>query len=120
MIPAETTVCGPLSLGSDGTTRLAVRLTPKAARSRIEGLTDTADGGQMLKVSVTAVPENGKANGALIALLAKSWHRPKSAFTLLRGQTDRNKILTVAVPFVALRLQLQQQGILPDEPSTTD
>lgn len=111
---------GPLSVGPDGVVRLAVRLTPKAARSRIEGTTETADGGRMLKVSVTAVPENGKANAALIALLAKSWHHPKSAFTLLRGHTDRNKILTVDVPFAELRSQLQQQGILSDESGATD
>ncbi len=113
-------MCGPLSIGSDGSVRLAVRLTPKAARSRIEGLIDTADGGQMLKVSVTAVPENGKANTALVALLAKSWHHPKSAFTLLYGHTDRNKILAVDVAFATLRSQLQQQGILSDESGATD
>ena len=70
-----------------------IRLTPKASRDAILGWVAGADGQPVLKVSVTAVPEKGKANDALIALLAKSWKLPKGAILLVRGETDRNKTL---------------------------
>ncbi|CAA7619233.1 DUF167 family protein [Magnetospirillum sp. UT-4] len=79
-----------------GGVRVRVRLTPKAARDRIDGLAADADGAVALKVSVTAVPEDGKANAALIKLLAKEWKVAKSALTLVQGATDRRKVIHVA------------------------
>lgn len=73
--------------------RLAVRLTPKAAADRILGIAPTAEGGAVLKVGVTAAPEDGKANARLVALLAKSFRVAKSDIALIQGQTQRNKIL---------------------------
>lgn len=74
---------------------LAVRLTPSARRDAILGWADGADGTPVLKVSVTAVPEKGKANRALIALLAKEWRIPKTSIRIARGETDRNKLLKI-------------------------
>lgn len=76
--------------------RVAVRLTPKASRVAILGLAPEAGGGMALKVAVTAPPEDGKANAALIKLLAKSWRLPKSAFAIIRGATDRHKLIAIA------------------------
>jgi uncharacterized protein (TIGR00251 family) len=73
--------------------QIHIRLTPKAARDAILGWVADVDGQPVLKVSVTAVPEKGKANDALIALLAKSWKLPKTDILLVRGDTDRNKTL---------------------------
>lgn len=53
------------------------------------------EGNHVLKASVTAVPEKGKANEALIRLLSKEWKIPKSSFVIEKGETDRNKILSV-------------------------
>lgn len=75
--------------------RLAVRLTPKAGRDGIEGLKPTADGGVELAVKVTAVPENGKANDALLRLLAKSLKLPVSTLQLVAGATDRHKQILI-------------------------
>lgn len=72
-----------------------VRLTPQAARNAVIGWAQDETGIAYLKVCVTAVPEKGKANEALIKLLAKEWRIPKSAFSILRGETDRSKILSV-------------------------
>lgn len=83
--------------------RLALRVTPKASRNRIEGVVGEADGGAALKVSVTAAPEDGKANAAVIALLAKSWKIAKSAFTITAGATDRRKLLFIATDADYLR-----------------
>jgi len=79
-----------------GGVRLAVRLTPKAARDRIDGIVADSDGVTALKVGVTAVPEDGKANAALIRLLAKSWKLAKTDISLISGATDRRKLLLLA------------------------
>jgi uncharacterized protein len=59
----------------------------------VDGLVAEADGGVALKVAVTAPPEEGKANAAVIALLAEAWGRPKSALTVVAGAADRRKII---------------------------
>ena len=74
---------------------MSVRLTPKASRNKIDGVVADADGAAWLKVSVTAVPENGKANAALIALLAKSLKVAKGTIVLSAGATDRRKTLFI-------------------------
>lgn len=73
--------------------RLQVRLQPKARREGIEGIVTEAGGRVALKVAVTAPPESGKANAALVALLGKSWRLPKSAIEIVGGATDRRKTL---------------------------
>ncbi len=76
--------------------RVAVRITPKARRDGVEGLAETVNGGAEIRVSVTAVPEDGKANRALIKLLSKAWGVPKTAISIVAGETDRHKILSIS------------------------
>ncbi len=54
---------------------------------------ETIPGTIALKISVTSVPEDGKANDAVIKLLANAWHMAKSDISVVRGATDRNKVL---------------------------
>ena len=75
---------------------LAVRLTPKAAQDRIEGIAELADGRSVLRARVRAAPEKGKANAALEALLAKALGVPKSAVSVIAGRTSRRKSVQVA------------------------
>jgi uncharacterized protein (TIGR00251 family) len=82
----------PFSTVGDGL-RIAVRLTPKAARTRILGVVADADGGAVLRVAVTAAPEKGKANAALIALLARQWRIAKRDLAVVAGRTDRRKTI---------------------------
>lgn len=79
-----------------GGIRVRLRLTPKASANRITGLKDDGEGGSVLNVTVTTIPEDGKANAALIKLLAREWKLAKSSFQITRGATDRNKTLFVA------------------------
>lgn len=65
---------------------IAVRVTPKASRNAL-----VAEAGE-IRVYVTAVPENGKANAAVIRLLARALGVPKSRLVLLRGATSRDKL----------------------------
>jgi uncharacterized protein (TIGR00251 family) len=70
---------------------LDVKATPKASRDEIKGWREGA-----LVVRVTVAPENGKANGAIVALLSKAAHVPKSAFEIVSGETSRNKSFRLA------------------------
>lgn len=49
-----------------------------------------------LKVSVTAAPEGGKANMAVIDLLAAEWRVPKSTIQVVLGAAGRRKLLHLA------------------------
>ena len=72
---------------------LRVRLTPSGGRDAIDGVEKDVEGLPYLKARVTAVPEDGKANKALIALLSKTLKIPKSSISFLSGETSRKKIL---------------------------
>jgi uncharacterized protein (TIGR00251 family) len=72
---------------------LRVRLTPSGGRDAIDGVEKDAEGLPSLKARVTAVPEDGKANKALIALLSKTLKIPKSSISFVSGETSRKKIL---------------------------
>jgi len=84
----------PFRLRDDGVD-LFVRLTPKAALDRLEGVETSADGRSHLKARVRAVPENGAANQALQRLVAKALGVPASAVSVVAGGTARLKTLRV-------------------------
>ena len=88
---------------------LPVRLTPRARRNAIAGIAEDPDGTRRLKVSVTAAPERGKANAALVRLLAKSWGLPKSAISIKSGATSRAKTLLVAARPEALKVRIEDE-----------
>jgi uncharacterized protein YggU (UPF0235/DUF167 family) len=75
---------------------LHLRVTPNAAADRIEGTELRDDGSAVLRMRVRAVPDRGKANAAVIALLAKALDVPKSAITLVSGDTARLKTVAIA------------------------
>ncbi|HVO13613.1 MAG TPA: DUF167 family protein [Alphaproteobacteria bacterium] len=104
---ADSRAALPFSAAADGV-RVAVRLTPRARHSGVVGLAEEAGGGVALKVAVTAAPEGGKANAALIALLAREWRVPKSSISVVRGATDRHKTLLVAGASEPLMQQLEK------------
>ena len=87
--------------------RVRLKVTSKAKREQIGGLLDEPDGGKALKVAVTAAPEDGKANAALIALLAKEWGVAKSAISVVSGATDRRKLVEIRGPSQELLAKLQ-------------
>lgn len=68
---------------------IALRVTPNAKAEAI-----IVEQGQ-LKVRVTVVPEDGKANKAVVALLAKALGIAKSRVTIVRGETARDKLVRV-------------------------
>ena len=76
----------------DGT-RLRLRVKPAARRSAILGVH-----GGALKVAVTAAPEKGKANRAVLAVLAEALDVPPSSLELLSGAGSHDKAVRVPLP----------------------
>lgn len=75
--------------------RLTVRLTPKASGEGIDGWGADDKGRPVLRVRVRAAPIDGKANAALIALMAKVLDVPRSRIDLVGGETARLKTLEI-------------------------
>jgi len=65
---------------------LHVHVQPKARANAVKGWHGAA-----LRVSVTAAPEDGKANRAVIGLLAETFDVAPSSINLVRGATSRDK-----------------------------
>lgn len=65
---------------------LPVKVIPKAGEEKIVGWHEGR-----LKIKVCAPPEKGKANRAIIRLLAKALKIPPSRIILLKGKTSHTK-----------------------------
>jgi len=74
---------------ADTNGRLEVRVSPGASA---DAIALPAPGG-LLAVRTTAPPEDGKANDAVLRLLAKALDRPVSTLELVRGAASRNKLI---------------------------
>jgi uncharacterized protein YggU (UPF0235/DUF167 family) len=72
------------------------------------GAATEADGSVVLKAQVTAVPEDGKANAALLKLLSKAWKIPKSDMDIVLGATDRRKVILISGDSEDLRRRLDE------------
>jgi len=70
--------------------RVSVRVQPGAAKEEIAGF---ADG--VLRVRVAATPVKGKANTALVRLLAKTLGISTGQVSIIKGATSRNKVVAV-------------------------
>ncbi len=72
---------------------LDIRVQPRASRNAIEfgGERPDVKPGVKIMVRVTAAPEGGKANDAVVALLAKRLRAPKRSVQIVRGHRSRNK-----------------------------
>lgn len=87
-----------------------VRLTPKGGRDAVEGWVEGADGSVHLKARVRVAPEDGKANAALVALLAASFDVPKSAVRIASGATARLKRVEIAGQTALLAARVEGLG----------
>ena len=87
--------------------RVALRVQPGASRTGIDGIKALDDGHMVLALRVSAPAEGGKANAAVIKLLAKTWRIPKSAIEVIAGHGDRRKTVLIAGDAIALQERLQ-------------
>jgi len=100
---------GPWTLREDGLL-LHVRLTPKSARDEIGGVVQLADGSSVFQARVRAVPEYGKANEALVRLLAERFGVPASAVHIEAGTGSRLKTVSIEGDAASLIARLTQAG----------
>ncbi len=80
-----------LSTSKNGCPVIALHAQPGAKRTAFAGLY-----GNKLKIALASPPVNGKANAMLLKFLSKTLGIPKSAVTLLNGETSREKRLEIA------------------------
>ena len=71
--------------------RLAVKVTPNAGRNEITGFKEG-----VLQVRIAAPPDKGKANKELTDFLSERLSMKKSAISIIKGLTSRNKVLAIA------------------------
>jgi len=88
-----------------GGCRLRVRVSPGARTGAVVGAYAGA-----LKVSVTAPPERGKANHAVVNLLSEALEIPPSRIEITSGHGSRDK--TVAIAGMSARDLLARLGAL--------
>ena len=98
----------PFALAADGV-RIALRVTPGAPRYAIAGLRPDADadGGMALCVKVTAAPEDGRANAAVVKFLARTWRKKQGDLEVVSGAGARRKQVLLRGPGAALMSELE-------------
>jgi uncharacterized protein (TIGR00251 family) len=101
----------PFSVAECGV-RVRVRVTPRARKAGITGVKADAEGRPWLEVAVTAAPENGRANEALLKILAHAWRLPRRALRIAQGAGDRRKTVAVEGEGVLDTLQRWHQTFL--------
>lgn len=76
--------------------RLKVRVSPSARHNGFDGWIGDADGHPRLKIAVTAAPEKGKANRAVVKLVAKALGVASGSVEVVQGETARLKTLQIS------------------------
>lgn len=74
---------------------IALRVTPRGGRDGIDGIETLADGRPVVKLRVRAVAEDGEANRAVVAVLAKALGVRKTDVRICAGATSRLKQVAV-------------------------
>jgi uncharacterized protein (TIGR00251 family) len=81
---------------------VAVRVTPRGGRDAIDGVARLADGSEVVRARVRAAPHEGAANAAIVALLATTFSRPRSAVAVVGGAAARVKQVRIGGDVAAL------------------
>lgn len=81
---------------------------PNSSCCRLNGIFTDADGAAYLKICIVSVPEKGKANKELLALLAKKLRTAKSACEIVSGELDRYKKIKISGEPEKLQQSLEQ------------
>lgn len=71
--------------------RLTVKVKPNANKNEIKRWFDD----KTCKISVTAPPQDGKANKELLGFLAKLLDIPKSSITIIHGANSKTKLIEI-------------------------
>ncbi|MDO8509993.1 MAG: DUF167 domain-containing protein [bacterium] len=71
--------------------KIKIRVLPRSSKNEVIG--EMADG--TLKIKLTSPPVDGKANEALIELLAEHYNISKNKIKIVSGLTSKNKIIEI-------------------------
>ncbi len=74
---------------------IAVKVQPRARRTGVLGVVASA-GGPRLRIGVNEPPEDGKANKAVRAALAKAVGVPRGSVEIISGATSREKTILIS------------------------
>jgi uncharacterized protein (TIGR00251 family) len=74
----------------DGALLIRLKVQPKASADAIAG-----EHGGALKIRVTAAPENGKANRAVVEFIAEKLGLKRSDVSIVSGEHSRDKLLAI-------------------------
>lgn len=86
---------------------VAVKVQPRARRPGVGGAAPGIDGPR-LRIAVTEAAEDGAANRAACAALARALGLPAASVAVAAGATNREKTLSVAARPVAVALTLER------------
>lgn len=75
--------------------QLAVRLTPRGGKARFDGLARDANDAAFVRARVGAPPVDGRANRALVRLIARALDVPASRCEIVSGAKARQKIVRI-------------------------
>lgn len=78
-------------LNREGWVTITARVTPRSRQNTVEGIPGT----QELRVRVKEPPVDGKANRAVLSLIADEFSVPTSAVRIIRGFTSRTKSIEI-------------------------
>ena len=87
---------------------LLVRATPRGGRDEVSGLVLDAAGEVWLAVRVTPPAQGGKANEAVLRLLARTLGVPRSRLELTAGISARSKRIAVDAPHEQIETSLRR------------
>lgn len=74
---------------------IKIKVIPASRQNKFGEIFTNVDGEQVQKIYVTTAPEDGKANKAVIDLIAKEMGIRKGAVTIIKGAKNRDKIVEI-------------------------
>jgi hypothetical protein len=98
----------PFATPAGAGVRVAVRLTPRAARDGLDGVGSDPEGRPVLRLRVAAPPVEGAANAALVGYVAASLGLRKSDVSVVSGERGRSKLLELSGDPAALLARLAE------------
>ncbi len=85
--------------------RVRVRVQPMSSRNQVVGYR-----GDTLRLRITAPPEGGQANEAVLSLLAQALDITKSRIEIVRGHASRDKMVVVWMAPEEVRRRLESEA----------
>lgn len=92
---------------------LRVRVSPGAKQTRLEGWETDAEGRPRLRLRISVPPQKGKANAAVLKLLAGAFGLRQNQLRLVSGESGRSKTVLIEGDAAALRARFEEVSGAP-------